>query len=145
MVKVAFYKSNHKWWSRWIKWWTKGNYSHCEFYIDNCLVGISTEQSVRIKENTLNLNKWDVFEIKGITEEDVMYFYEKTQGAKYDWKGILLTQVFNLRRQDPNKFTCSEWVSQCLDSKLDFLLPKNYYAISPQELYDSLKLRELIY
>ncbi|WP_064590500.1 hypothetical protein, partial [Streptobacillus moniliformis] len=106
-IYIAFYKDNYKWWSRLIKWFTKGKYSHCELYIDNYLIGISTEQRVRIKENALNLKKWDIFELRGVTEKDVMTFYEKTKGKKYDWKGILLTQVFNLRRHSKDKYTCS--------------------------------------
>ncbi|WP_064590497.1 hypothetical protein [Streptobacillus moniliformis] len=144
MVKIAFYKDNYKWWSRLIKWFTKGKYSHCELYIDNCLIGISTEQKVRIQENTLNLKKWDVFELKGITEKDVMSFYEKTKGKKYDWKGILLTQVFNIRRHSKDKYTCSEWCAELIDNKLDILLPKNYYSFCPQELYEALKYKGLM-
>ena len=110
-VYIAFYKSNYAFWSRWIKWWTKSKYSHCEFYVNENLIGISTEQSVRIKEHKIDKEKWDIFKIKLNSDklkEALIKFYSKTKGAKYDWKGIILAQVFNLRRDNPNKYTCSE-------------------------------------
>lgn len=138
MVQIAFYKDNYKWWSRLIKWWTNSKYSHCEFYIDGCLYGISNEQSVRRLRQPLNEKKWDLITIEDKDLKDfVLDFFERTQGAKYDWKGILLTQIFNLRRSDKTKYTCSEWVIQVLDKKYDIIYPKDYIQISPQDVFNA--------
>ena len=64
-LKLVFYKSNYRWWSRLIKWWTNSSYSHCELYINNTyLVGISNEQSVRCKKYKLSSDKWDSINLK---------------------------------------------------------------------------------
>lgn len=147
MIKVAFYKSNYKWWSVLIKWWTKSKYSHCEFYVGDCsLVGISTEQRVRKKIQQLNPKKWDLVELntKDFTTDDIEQFFKLTQGAKYDWKGIILSQIFARKQDNENKYTCSEWVIECLDRKLNLIYPKNYISITPQDVYNILESKELI-
>lgn len=136
MVQIAFYKSKYKWWSALIRWWTNSKYSHCEFYINGKLWGISSEQKVRSLEQPLNLDKWDLLTINSLTEEDVKQFYEKTKGAKYDWQGVFLSNVIAKRKQNSEKYTCSEWVIKCIDQKLDIIYPKKYISISPQDVYD---------
>lgn len=143
-IYIVFYKDNFKWWSRLIKWWTNSKYSHCEIYTNGQLIGISTEQNVRIKEQPLNANKWDIFELKNIKSKDVMKFFNKTKGKKYDWKGILLSQIFNFKRDNREKYTCSEWCTELIDSKLDIIIPKRYISITPQDLYEILKYKGLI-
>lgn len=138
MIQIAFYKDDYKWWSRLIKWWTNSSYSHCEFYIDGALYGISTEQSVRKLSQPLNEKKWDTISIYDEElKQYVLEFFEKTQGVKYDWKGILLTQIFNMRRSNKNKYTCSEWVINILDEKYDLIYPKNYIQITPQDVFNT--------
>lgn len=141
-LKLVFYKSNYKWWSRLIKWWTNSSYSHCELYVnDKYLVGISNEQSVRCKKYDLSSEKWDSIELKidDKLEWIVNDFFEKTQGAKYDWKAIILSNIFNRRLQDKNKYTCSEWIAELLDLRYNIFQPKKYYMLTPQDVYDVFK------
>lgn len=138
-IKIVFYKSNYRWWSRLIKWWTNSNYSHCELYInDRYLLGISDEQQVRIKRYDLSSDKWDSIDLKidDKLEWIVNDFFEQTQGAKYDWKAIILSNIFNRRKQDKTKYTCSEWISELLDLRYNIFQPKRYYMITPQDVYD---------
>ena len=132
MTYLAFYKGNYKWYSRLIRWWTNSKYSHCEFYVDGYLVGISSDElAVRKKKQRLNTQKWDIYKLD-IDEAHVEKFFTKTQGKKYDWLGIIL----NLRKGDKDKYTCSEWVAQCLDEYYDCFFPKRYIEITPQDIYE---------
>lgn len=143
-VYVVFYKDNYKWWSRLIKWYTNSNYSHCEFYCKGQLIGISNEQQVRKLQQPLNLSKWDVFELKIPFHTHLERFYNKTQGAKYDWKGILLSCIFNRKKHNKNKYTCSEWVLNAIDNATDIMPIKNYILYSPYEVYEILKNKNII-
>lgn len=141
-IYIAFYKDNYKWWSRLIKWVTNGKYSHCEFYDGEQLIGISNEQRVRKLKQPLNPKKWDIYELK--RNINVNKFFNETQGKKYDWLGILLSCVFNFKRHNKNKYTCSEWVAECIDKKLDILENKNYIQYNPTNLFNALKRYRLI-
>lgn len=141
-IEVVFYKSNYKWWSRLIKWWTNSKYSHCELYInDTMLVGISNEQRVRAKEYKLTNDKWDKIELKADKKLEFVVndFFEKTQNCKYDWKAIILSNIFNRRMQSKNKYTCSEWIGELLDLRYDIIQPKKYYQLTPQDIWDIFK------
>lgn len=141
---IVFYKDNFKWWSRLIKWWTNSNYSHCEFYDGEYLIGISNEQKVRMKKQPLNEKKWDIFELNVDIKTTIHNFYIETQGSKYDWLGILLSNIFNFHRHNKDKYTCSEWVSTIIDRELNIIVPKNYYQITPQDIYEILKFHKII-
>ena len=145
-VEVVFYKSNYKWWSRLIKWFTRSKYSHCELYInDKGLLGISEEQNVRYKEQSLNADKWDRIELKvdPLLEWTINNFYENTHGLSYDWKAIILTHLFKFKKHNPNKYTCSEWVVELLDNRYHLVpTPKEYFKYTPQDVYNLLAERE---
>ena len=141
---IVFYKDNFKWWSRLIKWWTNSKYSHCEFYDGEYLLGISNEQRVRMKKQPLNEKKWDIFELNVDIKTAIHNFYLETQGAKYDWLGILLSNIFNFHRHNKDQYTCSEWVSTIIDRELNIIVPKNYYQITPQDIYEILKFHKII-
>lgn len=142
---LCLYKGNYAFWSRLIKWFTDSTYSHCEIghsllgdNTDFELIGISDEQHVRRKYYDIenNRDKWDVFEIPYEYYDKVMTFFSKTKGAKYDWKGILLTGIINRGKHNKNKYTCSEWVGQMLDEDVNHIFPKKYHALTPQDVFD---------
>lgn len=92
----------------------------------------------------LNLDKWDVFELKSDIKFEIQQFYESTQGCKYDWKGILWSCVFNRKKHDYNKYICSEWVLNAIDNATHIMPLKNYIMYSPYEVYQILKNKNLI-
>lgn len=142
---ILFYKSNHKWWSRLIRWWTSSKYSHCELYNGSELIGISTEQAVRKKKQLIDDNKWDTYKIKDNFNQDLFNeFFNKTQGSKYDWKGILYSQIFNRKQHNEGSYTCSEWVMEALDINYNIVYPKNYIQFTPQDVFNILKDRGII-
>lgn len=143
-IYVVFYKDNYKWWSRLIKWFTKGKYSHCEFYIDGCLTGISNDQRVRKLKQPLNCDKWDIYKLKVDIRHAINGFYESTKGCKYDWQGVLWSCIFNRKKHDYEKYTCSEWVLNVVDNATHIMPLKNYIMYSPYEVYQILKNKNLI-
>lgn len=135
-MKIAFYKGSYKWYSKIVKKFTRSNFSHCEFYYNGQLIGISGDISnVRKKSQILNKDKWELYEIS-VHPTTVESFYNKTKGCKYDWLGIVLGLFFNFRIGSKTRYTCSEWVAECLDSELDCFYPKNYITITPQDIYE---------
>lgn len=68
-----------------------------------------------------------------------MIFFEKTQNCKYDWKAIILSNIFNRRMQSKNKYTCSEWVGELLDLRYNIIQPKKYYQLTPQDVWEIFK------
>lgn len=144
MVYIALYKGNYKLYSRVIRWFTNSKYSHCELYYDGTLVGISGDDGVRKKKQSLNPLVWDTYKVD-IDITTIEDFYKCTQGKKYDWKGILLGCIFNLKQGAKDKYTCSEWVIECLDKQHNFIYPKKYISFNPQDVLIACKERGIIY
>lgn len=120
-----------------IRWWTNSKYSHCELYVDKNLIGISSNEGVRIKKEILNPNKWDLLTIPKKYDVDYINFFNKTKGKKYDWLGIILSNVFNRGIHNKNKYTCSEWLIECIDKSLNIIPePKKYQSYSPKDVYN---------
>ena len=133
---IAFYKGNKHWYSILIKLWTNSQYSHCELYDGNFLIGVSSKyKRVRKQPIKLDREKWDVYCLV-LRKEKVENFFQKTKGKPYDWKGILFSQVLNLRKQDKEKYTCSEWIAELLDSEFNCFYPKRYANITPEDLHE---------
>ncbi|CAM3106535.1 hypothetical protein [Streptobacillus ratti] len=143
-IYIAVYKDNFTFWSRPIKWWLGHPYSHIEIYKDGTLIGISNDQHVRKVRQGLNTSKWDIYKLTVDISEELENFYKETKGKKYDWKGVLLTCIFNRRKHNPNKYTCSEWVSEMLDRNLDVFNPKDYINLMPYDIICALKNKGLI-
>ena len=105
-IKVAFYKHGQGKIHKIIRWWTKSKYSHAELILPDGMtwVGISpflkSEVSLRIKHQVEDHKNWDYLTFKLSKREPVreyqlsqLYkFIDSTQGHKYDWTGMLLSQ-----------------------------------------------------
>ncbi len=104
-----------------IRFFTKGIYSHCEIVVHKqecwerydyrdvyeCYTSSPRDSGVRCKQIDINDGKWDLIHLDNITEEQVKAYFEKTKGAKYDWRGVFgLVLGF---REKKSKFFCSEW------------------------------------
>ena len=79
----------------------------------------------------------------------IQEFFQLTAGAKYDFKGILLSQfLFPFEKEDTTRFFCSEWVETALRltlglEKVDKLFLKGY-KFSPNRLFTYLKKYDII-
>ena len=116
-------------------------YSQINSDIPNKIIAMAEEQS---KARLENEKKWDIFELNVDIKTAILNFYKETQGSKYDWLGILLSNIFNFHRHNKDKYTCSEWVSTIIDRELNIIVPKNYYQITPQDIYEILKFHKII-
>lgn len=115
-----------------IRFFTKGDYSHCEIAIPNydmsgkmlfeCYTASNIDGNVRLRLMPLLNDRWDLVEVD-IDADLVRLFYKQTAGLKYDWLGVLLPF-----RQSQNKYFCSEWCAECLGFN-------NPHKFSPNSLY----------
>ncbi len=126
-IKVAFFKGQESWLHRFIRWWTKSPYSHAELIMpdEKTWVSISpflsSRVAPRVKVDPSNKD-WDYLTFSLNFREPVreyqlkqLYkFIEMTQGSKYDWIGMLLSQScpYLVKRRD--KWYCSEWIAHAL-------------------------------
>jgi len=140
-MKVAFYKGKGDWVDWAIRKWTRSPYSHCEIVIDNTWYSSSARDGgVRKKNIHHNPENWDFIDIKiQVNDKNIIkMFFNKQIGKKYDYVGILLSQVIPLHEDIKNRWFCSEICAYTL--QLIDILPKdkksNWY--SPGRLYKRL-------
>lgn len=133
-MKVAFYKGKGGTFNKLIRWWTKSDYSHVELIIDGVWYSSShIDGGVRGKVIEPKPGHWDIYQLKNV---DTLYARDCIRYAlthKYDWTGIIFSQIFPLGLQNPERYFCSELVGEALS--IDY--PQRY---SPGELF--LKLRQ---
>jgi len=140
-MRVAFYKGKGNWVDWTIRKWTRSPYSHCEIVIDNTWYSSSARDGgVRKKNIYHNPENWDFIDIKiQVNDENIIkMFFNKQIGKKYDYVGILLSQVIPLHKDIKNRWFCSEICAYAL--QLIGMLPKdkrpNWY--SPGRFYKKL-------
>lgn len=115
---------------------TGGIYSHCELAIENlgeynCYSSSNRDGGVRKKRMELPLEDWDLIEITHLVNiRDIVDFYKKTQGKKYDFIGLMSPVLGNLHNDD--KYFCSEWCAEAIG----LIFPNKY---SPSSLYRYLR------
>ena len=156
-IKVAFYKGEGNWKNKVIRWWTKSPYSHAELILPDgtTWVSISPMLTSTVSERNIdtvkNLNDWDILSFELSWREPVrdyqlgqLYsFIEETKGAKYDWLGMILSQMCPYLIKHRDKWYCSEWIAHALVKarvvkweKLQIYRTPN---LAPGKLYDILK------
>ena len=149
---VAFSKKKKTTVDYGIAGWTMGQYVHVELVLNGESYSSSAPDGGVRKKYISYENKawWDIYEVKGEYDiENVRKFFELTNGAKYDFKGILLSQfLFSVNKEDSTRFFCSEWVEVALRLTLG-LGEKNKlflkgYKFSPNRLFTYLKRYDII-
>ena len=132
-------------------WTGLHGYSHCEIVFeqvvlpndkDEWLCCSSSPRDGKLRFNYIDIHSrhWllvDIPEVDTIEKEKEVYDYlKKIEGAKYDWKGIILFFIFAfMKKQDDKKWWCSEIVAFILDK---FAIPMKV-RISPNKLARKLK------
>ena len=94
-IKIAFFKGNkHELHHRFIRWWTKSEYSHAEIVIDgDTWVSISpflySHVAARIR-TAVDQNDWDFIDFCVTADElrALKDFISETTGDGYDWIGM---------------------------------------------------------
>ncbi len=126
-------------------WTGLHGYSHCEIVFEHVMIPAdgkwltcsASPRDGEVRFNKININSghWhlvDIPEVDTMEKEAIVYNLLMTMvGDKYDWKGILLYFIFAfMKKQDNNKWWCSEIVGYILDR---FGSPMKY-RISPNKL-----------
>lgn len=103
------------------KFFTKGDYSHCElvFYDKEnqeyiCYSSSNRDGGVRRKSMKLPKDRWDFIELsKDFDKKQIEAFFDKTQGLKYDfWGACGVILGFGNKKE---KWFCSEWCARALN------------------------------
>ncbi len=129
MVKLAFYKGEGDWVDKVVRWWTKSQYSHVEVVVGDTWYSSSPRdggvRSMQLED--YNAEHWAILGYPGVSASDVFDLFRKTKGSKYDFIGILFSQVLPIGLNSITKWYCSEWAAE---------LKYDNTNISPQELYE---------
>lgn len=134
-MKVAFYKGDKTIFDRMIRWWTHGDYSHCELLITEkegfYLAGTATPFSgVTLEWKKYNVVNWDIIDCHIGNPLHAQLFFEKSLGAKYDYLGIF-GFIFRRGQQKDHRWFCSEAIAAGIGLK-------NPWRYCPNTLYDIL-------
>ena len=98
-IKVAFYKGKGDFLNGVVRWWTKSIYSHAELVLPDGItwIGISPFLKSKVasrKKLIIDFAEWDFINLEVTSEQlnIIMEFFEDTEGQRYDWLGMLLSQ-----------------------------------------------------
>lgn len=150
-IWIALYKGQGNTINSLVRWWTKSVYSHAELILSDrkTWVGISPFLKAEITKTSIdthNKNDWDFYKIP-VTQEQhtvIINFYNLTEGTRYDWVGMLLSQFLPFHIKQKNKWYCSEWILYALriSNVVDWKVIKIFDQsdLSPSKLYDILEL-----
>lgn len=137
-MKLIFFKGNGDWQDKLIRFFTRSQFSHCEFYDEdkNLFIGVRPETG-KVSEyyRLLQYDEWEIISLPKRYNNEIYSFYNKTKSQGYDWVQIVFTHIlpFNLHKR--NKWTCSEWCAKAIGIN-------NSYRYSPEKLYKYIKGKE---
>ena len=114
----------------------RATYSHVELIAGSavhgetfrCYSSSGRDRGVRAAHILLKPESWDLVELKIDPAKPVAFIQDRI-GARYDYTGILLSQLLASGIHDESKWFCSEIVAASLD------LPQPH-RVSPQLLFD---------
>jgi len=131
-MDVAFYIGKGTCIDRVIRWATRSPYSHVELVDDDGLCWSSSHRDggVRAKKINIHSGNWEVLHVPWLNETDISRI-EPHLDKKYDYKGILCSQMFSLARHSRDRWFCSELVAHAIGIGA----PQTY---SPGALHDTL-------
>lgn len=136
MTEIAAYKGEGRLYDHLIRIWTRSPYSHVEIALgrtETHFRGLSAsprDGGVRVAEIEIKPDHWDFFEAEGN-----LTAIEPLVGARYDWKGIFLSQILPFGLDSPSRYFCSELAAVYLG------LPKPQ-SYSPRKIVDYLRGRK---
>ena len=120
---VAFYRGRGKVSDVIVRAATRSPFSHCELIRSDtrprrgdtvtCLSASGRDNGVRIKEITLEDGKWDIYDVPWAREDAWDRAAEKL-GQPYELWSMVLSQLFNFRRNSRGRWYCSELIAYAL-------------------------------
>lgn len=125
-----------------IRWWTKSPYSHCEVIIDGLMFSAHPREGGTRFAAIPNMSPddWDILYVPtGPTEDRMLLdFCHAELGCKYDWFGIIFSQIIRLQREHKSKWFCSE-VCAAVIQRLGLMRNAKPCTFSPGKLHKRLR------
>tara|TARA_E500000178_G_C16525791_1_gene532134 strand:+ start:75 stop:581 length:507 start_codon:yes stop_codon:yes gene_type:complete len=158
-IKIAFFKGEKKTLlHRFIRWYTKSPYSHAELVMPDGeqWVGISPflTSRVGIREKSISLENqkenWDYLTftlnwrtpVREYQFKQLNKFIQKTLGSRYDWIGLIISNLTPFLVKKRDRWYCSEWIAHALvNARIVMWDDMDLYdtpEMSPGKLYDLL-------
>ena len=127
-----------------ISFWKKTNITHMELLFSNGYIGTSdnNKNGIVYEPFKFDVQNWKFIQIPVTKEEEELikiFFTDEEKGCGYDWKGIILEQVFNLNMESKTNWFCSEACIAALQKIFKDLKKYKPYEVSPEEAYTILK------
>lgn len=127
-AKLAMYKGSGNIYDKLIRWWTESKYSHCELVVDGVWYTSSPRDGGVVKRELKMSSNWDMYDVY-VDEKRLEMVMNRNEGAKYDWLGIVFTQVLPFGIHSKSRMFCSEFVAEVLG----YYRPHEW---SPQDVYE---------
>lgn len=111
-VSIVFYKGPGTLGEKLVRLWTSSPYAHCEFGRSDGLYHSNDRFRFISRTHSMEINPldWEVCEIELPCEiiERVQRRQLRKNGTKYDWIGIIFSQVFRVGLHDKRRWFCSK-------------------------------------
>ena len=141
MVTLAFYKGKGNWLDRLIRRVTRSPFSHVELISSPhvsrntsgeqvstlCISSSARDGGVREKPMFFRIGRWQFLDCPWVVGDPAEVIRTHV-GTKYDYLGIVLSQILNLRRHGKTRWFCSEIVGHALGLN-------EPHRLSPSDLY----------
>jgi len=141
-MQLAFYKGKGNFVDFLIRWWTKSRFSHVELvFSDQAWFSSTRSRGTHIEWSPqTHMMEWEYLNVPMSQEQEraIKLWCLKENSKKYDYIGILFSQIFSFKRHNENKWFCSEI---CLAALQHIGLHPNYapHNVSPGRLYNIIK------
>src|SRR5574343_444286 len=146
-MKVLFRRGKNNGVIGWlISAFTVGSYSHCEivvrednsfFYTVAAIFEHNAIEKIARKKTAKFYKNWDIVEIKTVNDKEAIDFLREQVGKKYDFLGILFSQIFPFKSENAKEWFCSELCSATL-KKAGVKLKEPNKIYSPSKLFHEL-------
>ena len=114
-VQLALRKNDTRIGVRFIQWWSRSIYSHCDLVVGGlCYSSSIMDKGVRAKVIDLEPDKWDVIELPWADAVAVVNYFKATDSNTYGWLSLIGSQLFNRNQTDIGSQFCSEWCASAL-------------------------------
>lgn len=127
-----------------IRMWTRSKYSHVEFLFNTDVMFSSAPYEGTRFYRDYDLSNYDIFyiDVTKAQNEKLYHYCISENGCKYDWLGIILTQIVSMNRESKNKWFCSEFLIAGL--KHIGIFPEvgiKSCRFSPEDVHQFIKLK----
>ncbi len=120
MIRLALYKGAGDWMDSGIRIWTRSPYSHCEIVLPDgrWVTSSPREGGVVSRVIVCDPSEWDFIDLPWVTAAAVEALFEAERGARYDWIGLLGSQVLPVGIQSHTRWFCSEFCATVIGLEL---------------------------